>query len=108
MKATKVKFSQESLTKNEKEPMDPDLASRLYKDGGFFILKDLPERTEFGIDMNSWNTGLYFSEKAELRLYFFRSKVSGSENDPSRPSFYLLQPCKQKRWKSCTKKRVFP
>jgi len=60
MKATKVKFSQESLTKNEIESMDPDLASRLYKDGGFFILKDLPEATEFGIDMNSWNTGPKF------------------------------------------------
>ena len=58
MKATKVRFSQESLTKNEEAPMDPELASRLYKDGGFLVIKDLPEGTEFGIDMNSWNTGL--------------------------------------------------
>ena len=58
MKSAKVHFSQETKSpKEDTTSMDPELASRLYEDGGFLILKDLPEGTEFGIDMNSWNTG---------------------------------------------------
>lgn len=57
MKSSKVHFSQDTKTENEEISMDSDVAAKLYEDGGFLILKDLPEGTEFGIDMNSWNTG---------------------------------------------------
>ena len=57
MKSSKVRFSKDTKTENEEMSLDPELAAKLYEDGGFLIIKDLPEKTEFGIDMNSWNTG---------------------------------------------------
>ena len=53
MKSSKVRFSKDV----EEISLDPELASKLYEDGGFLIINDLPVGTEFGIDMNSWNTG---------------------------------------------------
>ncbi|CAG0912816.1 unnamed protein product [Notodromas monacha] len=37
--------------------MDPDIAKRLFDEGGTFVLLDVPVGTEFGIDMNTWNVG---------------------------------------------------
>ena len=39
------------------EDLDPQVIERLYREGSFYIVKDLPVKTEFGIDMKSWNTG---------------------------------------------------
>ncbi|XP_017783525.1 PREDICTED: protein AAR2 homolog [Nicrophorus vespilloides] len=40
--------------------MDQDTAKRLFADGGTFVMLGVPEGTEFGIDMKSWNTGERF------------------------------------------------
>ena len=40
--------------------MDPELAKRLFAEGGVLVLLDVPERTEFGIDYNCWNVGPKF------------------------------------------------
>ena len=37
--------------------MDPDLARRLSETGATLVLLDFPTGSEFGIDMNVWNTG---------------------------------------------------
>ena len=60
MKSSKVHFSKDTESENEATSMDPDLAAKLYEDGGFLIIKDFPEGAEFGIDMHSWNTGSKF------------------------------------------------
>ena len=49
-----VRFSENPSVSEE---LDPEVIERLYREGGFYILKDLPLRTEFGMDMKSWNTG---------------------------------------------------
>jgi A1 cistron-splicing factor AAR2 len=36
--------------------LDQELAKRMLIEGGTFIFLDVPEGTEFGIDMKSWNT----------------------------------------------------
>jgi len=40
--------------------MDPQVAQRLLVEGATLVLLDMPLGTEFGIDMNSWNTGERF------------------------------------------------
>lgn len=40
--------------------MDQNTAKRLFKEGAIFMFLDVPEGTEFGIDMKSWNTGEKF------------------------------------------------
>lgn len=40
--------------------MDPSLAKQLFDRGGFLILLDMPEGSEFGIDYNSWSVGPKF------------------------------------------------
>lgn len=40
--------------------MDASTAKRLLVDGGTFVALDVPEGTEFGIDMKMWNTGESF------------------------------------------------
>ena len=53
-----VKFSKDTKpTKDEEEEISPEKAAKLYNEGGFYIVKDLPVGTEFGCDMKSYNTG---------------------------------------------------
>ena len=53
-----VKFSDDIETaEDDNEGVTPEVAERLYSEGGFYIVKDLPPGTEFGCDMKSWNTG---------------------------------------------------
>ena len=40
--------------------MDQKLANKLFEDGAFLFILDLPVGTEFGIDLNIWNTGEKF------------------------------------------------
>lgn len=37
--------------------MSQDVAKKLFDEGAFFIVRDVPTGTEFGIDMKTWNTG---------------------------------------------------
>ena len=52
-----VRFSE---TLSEEEDIAPEVVEKLYREGSFYIVKDLPVKTEFGIDMKSWNTGEKF------------------------------------------------
>lgn len=40
--------------------MDGELANRLFSEGAALVLLDVPERTEFGMDYNSWAVGPKF------------------------------------------------
>lgn len=40
--------------------MDQDLARRLFSEGAVLVVLDVPERTEFGVDYNSWTLGPKF------------------------------------------------
>ncbi|XP_005994430.1 protein AAR2 homolog [Latimeria chalumnae] len=40
--------------------MDPELAKRLFFEGATLIILNVPERTEFGIDCNTWEVGPLF------------------------------------------------
>lgn len=40
--------------------MDQDTANKLFEVGAIFLFLDVPEKTEFGIDYNSWQTGPNF------------------------------------------------
>ena len=51
-----VKFSKD--TKPDEDEISPEQAEKLYNEGGFYIVKDLPVGTEFGCDMKSYNTGI--------------------------------------------------
>jgi len=42
------------------EQLSPEAAQRLYQEGGFLVVTQLPPGTEFGIDLYSWNTGEKF------------------------------------------------
>ena len=55
LKMKEVRFSKETEAKDEE--LSPEKAALLYKEGGFYIVKDLIPGSEFGCDMKSWNTG---------------------------------------------------
>ena len=40
--------------------MDQDTAKVLFNEGATFVLQNMPEGSEFGIDYNSWTTGPKF------------------------------------------------
>jgi len=40
--------------------MSPEAAQKLYNEGGFLVVTQLPPGSEFGIDLYSWNTGEKF------------------------------------------------
>ena len=40
--------------------IDGELAKKLFAEGAALVLLDVPERTEFGIDYNSWTVGPKF------------------------------------------------
>ena len=42
------------------EQQDQDAARRLFAEGGFLVLLDVPVGTEVGIDYNSWTVGPLF------------------------------------------------
>ncbi len=48
----------ENLNKNPQ--IDQESALKLFEEGAVLFLLDVPVGTEFGIDMNSWNTGEKF------------------------------------------------
>ena len=40
--------------------MDREQAQKLYEEGAFLVLLDVPQNTEIGIDYNSWRSGPKF------------------------------------------------
>ena len=68
-----VKFSKDTKPAEDETEMSADEAARLYSEGGFYIVKDLPVGTEFGCDLKSYNTGLSTYFKFDLILHLFDS-----------------------------------
>ena len=99
-----VRFSSDA--KEEEGELSPEVAERLYNEGGFYIVKDLPPGTELGCDMKSWNTGMHYSHlhfilETNISNNLCRRKVSWAEDVTSRSSLCLLQSCWQ-RQECCT------
>ena len=53
-------FNKRDTIAGQNEPMDPELARRLFDVGANLFLFDVPPHTEVGIDLNSWNVGPNF------------------------------------------------
>ncbi|KAG5861594.1 hypothetical protein JTB14_013436 [Gonioctena quinquepunctata] len=53
--------------------MDQQTARNLLEEGAFLIFLGVPEGTEFGIDMKSWNTGEKFRGDTAPRTGFFKN-----------------------------------
>ena len=71
--------------------MDQATARRLLNEGAFFIFLNVPEGTEFGIDMKSWNTGEKFRGVKMIPpgLHFvFYSSVSSTDDVAPRIGFF--------------------
>ncbi|KAJ8973031.1 hypothetical protein NQ317_012636 [Molorchus minor] len=71
--------------------MDQETAKKLYEEGGIFIFLGVPEGTEFGIDMKSWNTGEKFRGVKMIPPglhYIFFSAVSSIGDTAPRSGFF--------------------
>lgn len=71
--------------------MDRQTAQKLYEEGAIFIFLDVPEGTEFGIDMKSWNTGEKFRGVKMIppgNHYIFYSAVSTVGDTSPRTGFF--------------------
>lgn len=64
--------------------MNKETVQKLYREGAIFIILNVPEGTEFGIDMKSWNTGEKFRGIKMIPPgihYVFFSAVSDNTGD---------------------------
>ncbi|GJQ81994.1 hypothetical protein Trydic_g6874 [Trypoxylus dichotomus] len=71
--------------------MDQSTAKRLLKEGGIFVFLDVPEDTEFGIDMKSWTTCEKFRGVKMIPPgihYIFYSGVSNFGDVTPRSGFF--------------------
>lgn len=60
--------------------MDQKVAKKLFEEGAFLVLLDVPEKVEFGIDYNCWNVGPLFKGvkmiPPGLHFVFYRSATA--------------------------------
>nr|CAH7727383.1 unnamed protein product [Callosobruchus chinensis] len=71
--------------------MDQETARKLYEEGAIFVFLNVPEGTEFGIDMKSWNTGEKFRGVKMIPPglhYIFYSAVSNTGDTAPRTGFF--------------------
>lgn len=71
--------------------MDPDEAKKLFQEGAIFMLLNVPERTEFGIDLKSWNVGEKFRGIKMIPPgihYIYYSAVNNYEEASFRTGFF--------------------
>ena len=94
------------------EAMDQDVAKRLFSDGGLLFCLDVPQRTEFGIDLNSWTVGPKFKGvkmiPPGLHFVFYSAVSKGGETAP-RTGFFCFVKRKEivvKKWDSQTEEIV--
>ncbi|XP_030753961.1 protein AAR2 homolog [Sitophilus oryzae] len=83
--------------------MDQNTAKKLFEKGGFFILLNVPEGTEFGIDLKSWNTGEKFRGIKMIPPgvhYIFYSSTSHGDVAPRTGLFHYFRPSEivVKKW----------
>jgi len=55
-----MKEYEANVDSTDDQQLSPEAAQRLYQEGGFLVVTQLPPGTEFGIDLYSWNTGEKF------------------------------------------------
>ncbi|CAH0558993.1 unnamed protein product [Brassicogethes aeneus] len=71
--------------------MNQETAKKLVQEGGLFIFLNVPEGTEFGIDMKSWNTGEKFRGVKMIPPgvhYIFYSATSNTGDIAPRTGFF--------------------
>ena len=70
--------------------MDPETARRLFEVGGFVIVLDFPEGSEFGIDLNTWTTGPNFKGVKMIPpgVHFVYYSLTGRETGPRTGFFH--------------------
>ncbi|XP_022919505.1 protein AAR2 homolog [Onthophagus taurus] len=71
--------------------MDQPTAKKLLKHGAIFLFLDVPEGTEFGIDLKSWNTGEKFRGVKMIPPgihYVFYNSVSSTGDTAPRVGFF--------------------
>lgn len=71
--------------------MNPEEAKRLFAEGAVFILLNVPEGTEFGIDLKSWNVGEKFRGLKMIPKgihYIFYSAVNSYQETSLRSGFF--------------------
>ena len=88
--SSRVHFSDE-----EKEPeleLEPEVANRMFHEGGFLVVKDMPRGTEVGIDMRAWNTGDRFLgiKLIPPGLHFVYYSAVNMEDRSTAPRFVFL------------------
>lgn len=71
--------------------MDPEEAKRLFSEGAVFVLLNVPEGTEFGIDFKSWNVGEKFRGLKMIPKgihYIYYSAVNNYQETSFRSGFF--------------------
>lgn len=78
--------------------MDPDLARQLFFEGATLVILGLPEGSEFGIDLNSWEVGPRFQgvKMVPPGLHFIHYSVkrlrgAAGETGPRSGIFFFLE-----------------
>lgn len=78
--------------------MDPDLARQLFFEGATLVILSVPEGTEFGIDLNSWEVGPRFRgvKMVPPGLHFIHYSVkrlrgAAGETGPRSGIFFFLE-----------------
>lgn len=83
---------------NSSTEMDPDLARKLFFEGATLVILGVPEGTEFGIDLNSWEAGPRFRgvKMVPPGLHFIHYSVkrlrgAAGETGPRSGIFFFLE-----------------
>ncbi|GFO14759.1 protein aar2 homolog [Plakobranchus ocellatus] len=76
--------------------MDQSNVQKLFEQGAIFVLHDFPERSEFGIDYMSWDTGPNFKGvkmiPAGVHFIYYSSVNSQGQKGPRSGFFYNFAP----------------
>lgn len=71
--------------------MNKASVQKLYENGAIFVILNVPEGTEFGIDMKSWNTGEKFRGikmiPPGIHYVFFSAVAEGTGDSAPRTGF---------------------
>lgn len=71
--------------------MNPDEAKRLFSEGAVFVLLNVPEGTEFGVDLKSWNVDEKFRGVKMIPKgihYIYYSAVNNYQETSFRSGFF--------------------
>ncbi|KAM5135723.1 protein AAR2 homolog [Mantella aurantiaca] len=93
-----VKLQQEEGMASSSTEMDPDLARHLFFEGATLVILGVPEGSEFGIDLNSWEVGPRFRgvKMVPPGLHFIhygvkRQRGAAGETGPRSGIFFFLE-----------------